>query len=131
MQPEQLLDTYKTWAVVGVTADPKKYGYKIYKKLKNHGYEVYGINLNITELDGDKIYKTLKDLPEKVDVVNFVVNPKIGISIVEQCAELGIKHIWLQPGTVSEELLQLAQEKGIEAVQACVLVGLSYKEQNK
>ncbi|TCT16279.1 hypothetical protein EDC18_102296 [Natranaerovirga pectinivora] len=131
MSPEKLLEDFKNWAVVGVSADKERYGYKIYKKLKAHGYNVFGINPGIQELDGDKVYKSLKDLPEKVDVVNFVVNPKIGISVVEDCAAEGVKYIWLQPGTVSDEVLELASEKEIEAVQACVLVGLSYKDQNK
>lgn len=123
MNPEQMLEM-KKWAVVGATTDESKYGYKIYKKLKKYGYKVYPISPKYEEIDGDKAYKQLEDLPEKPDVVNFVVNPRIGMSIVEQCSKLGIKNIWLQPGTVSEELLSLAKEKYINAVQACVLVAL-------
>jgi hypothetical protein len=128
MAPDELLDQYKNWAVVGVTPDEEKYGYKIFHKLKDHGYNVYGINPKYEEVDGIKLYKSLSELPEKVDVVNFVVNPKVGMGVVEECAKLGIQHIWLQPGTISDELLGLAEEKEIEAVQACVLVALSYRK---
>ena len=123
MSSEQMLEM-KKWAVVGATIDETKYGYKIYKKLKNHGYDVYPISPKYYEIDVDKAYKNLEDLPEKPDVVNFVVNPQIGLSIVEQCSNLGIKNIWLQPGTVSDDLLSLAEEKDINAIQACVLVAL-------
>ncbi|NLM13761.1 MAG: CoA-binding protein [Epulopiscium sp.] len=123
MTPEQLMEK-KVWAVVGATIDQEKYGYKIYKALKEAGYKAYPVSPKYDEIDGDKAYKALKDLPEKPEVVDFVVNPKIGLGVVEECAELGIKNIWLQPGTVSEELLALAKEKGINAVQACVLVAL-------
>lgn len=126
MQPEQALE-YTNWAVVGATIDPEKYGNKIYKKLKNKGYNVYPISPKYDEIEGDKAYRSLKDLPQRPDIVNFVVNPKIGLQVVEECAELGVQTIWLQPGTVSEELLQLAEKKGIEAIQACVLVALNYQ----
>ncbi|MCT4598995.1 MAG: CoA-binding protein [Vallitalea sp.] len=115
----------KKWAVVGATNDTTKFGYKIYKKLKDHGYIVYPISVKYDEVDGDKAYRELKDLPEKVDVVDFVVNPRIGLSIVKQCADLDIKNIWLQPGTVSEEILQFANNSSIEVVEGCVLVSLS------
>lgn len=127
MLPIQLLDTYKKWAVIGVSTNKEKYGYKIYKKFKENDYEVYGVNPNYEEVDGDKIYNSLNELPEKVDVVNFVVNPKIGYDFLKQCIQLGIKYIWLQPGTVSEDILSFAAENGIEVVQACVLVCLGYK----
>ncbi|HOQ17124.1 MAG TPA: CoA-binding protein [Defluviitaleaceae bacterium] len=114
----------KIWAVVGATTDPDKYGYKIYKALKEAGYKVYPISPKYEEIDGDKAYKSLRDLPEKPEVVDFVVNPKIGIEVVKECAELGIENIWLQPGTVSEEILEYAKTHGINVVQACVLVAL-------
>ncbi len=114
----------KVWAVVGATIDPEKYGNKIYKELKEAGYTVYPISPKYAEIDGDIAYASLLDLPEKPDVVNFVVNPKIGIQVVKQCAKLGIKDIWLQPGTVSDEILAYAKEQEINAHQACVLVAL-------
>lgn len=114
----------KKWAVVGATEDQSKFGYRIYKKLKDHGYSVYPVSVKYDEVDGDKAYKNLSDLPEKVDVVDFVVNPKVGLSIIQQCNEMGINHIWLQPGTVSPEILEYAQENHIEVVRGCVLVSL-------
>lgn len=123
MKPEELMKK-KIWAVVGATTDKDKYGYKIYKELKEAGYKVYPISPKYEEIDGDKAYKSLRDLPEKPEVVDFVVNPKIGIGIVKECAQLGIENIWLQSGTVSEEILEFAKEKGINAVEACVLVAL-------
>lgn len=116
------LEMFKIWAVVGATQDESKFGYKIYRKLKDKGYEVYPISPKYDEIDGDKAYKTVLELPVKPDVVNFVVNPKIGMKVLEQCDQLGIKNIWLQPGTVSEELLSVAKEKNINAIEACVLV---------
>ena len=93
MKPEELMKK-KIWAVVGATTDKDKYGYKIYKELKEAGYKVYPISPKYEEIDGDKAYKSLRDLPEKPEVVDFVVNPKIGIGIVKECAQLGIENIY-------------------------------------
>jgi hypothetical protein len=125
MKEEELLKM-KTWAVVGATPNEEKYGYKIYKKLKNKGYHVYPVNPNYPEIEGDKCYPNLSELPEVPDVINMVVAPKYGIKTVEEAAKLGVQNIWLQPGTVSDELLELAEEKGINTVQACVLVATNY-----
>ncbi|NMA83719.1 MAG: CoA-binding protein [Epulopiscium sp.] len=114
----------KVWAVVGATTDTDKYGYKIYKALKDAGYTVYPISPKYEKIDGDQAYKTLSDLPETPQVVDFVVNPRIGVEVVKECKQLGIKDIWLQPGTVSDEILEYAQSNDINALQACVLVAL-------
>jgi len=121
----QELEMFKIWAVVGATQDEDKFGYKIYKRLKDKGYEVYPVSPKYDEIDGDKAYKTVLELPVKPDIVNFVVNPRIGMKVLEQCDELGIKNIWLQPGTVSEELLSAAKEKNINTIEACVLVEMN------
>lgn len=114
----------KVWAVVGANTKPDKFGYKIYKKLKKHGYKVYPVNPGYDTVDGDKCYPSLKDLPEKPDVIDMVVNPQIGKGIIEEAAQLGVKYIWLQPGTHNQEIVELLEEKGLNYVKNCVLVAL-------
>lgn len=126
MKPLEVMQEAKTFAVAGVTQDTTKYGYKIYKKLKEKGYTVYGLNPQYDELEGDRLYKGLEELPTKPDVVVFVVNPKIGMSYVEACHHIGVQTIWLQPGTTSEELIAQAKGYGIEVIEACVLVVAQY-----
>lgn len=114
----------KTWAVVGATDDTSKYGYKIYKKLKQNDYTVYPINPNCESIEEDKVYNNLSELPTKPDVVNFVVNPKIGIKVLKECIQLGITNIWLQPGTVDSNIKTNAGENNINVVEDCVLISL-------
>ena len=61
MTIQQALDQ-KVWAVIGATHKTEKFGYKIYKRLKDHGYEVYPVNPNIAEIDGDTCYSSLSAL---------------------------------------------------------------------
>ncbi|AKL95058.1 CoA-binding domain-containing protein [Clostridium aceticum] len=115
----------KVWAVVGATPDTKKFGYKIYKKLKDYGYTVYGINPNCEEIAGDKIYSSLKDLPEKPECVDMVVRPNISKTVLDEIKALEIPYVWFQPGTFDEETISKAEEYNLKIVYYdCVLVAL-------
>ena len=112
----------KIWAVAGANQNPEKYGNKIYKRLKEKGYEVFAVNPMYDEVEGDKCYKDLASLPKLPDVVNMVVSPKRAAPILEQAKKLGIKNIWFQPGTHDEQTEKKVKELGLEAVYACILV---------
>lgn len=114
----------KVWAVIGANNAPDKFGNIIYKKLKSEGYEVYPVNPMYEKVEGDPCYPDLTSLPQKPEVLDMVVSPKRGKAFIEEAAALGIKNIWLQPGTYDPELLKLIQEKQLTAIQACVLVAL-------
>jgi len=118
---ERLLEQ-KVWAVVGVSRDPNKFGYKVYKKLLDKGYTVYAINPNMTELDGRKVYASLKDLPEVPQVVNFVVPPSVTKRAVEEAIELGVRFLWMQPGSADMTAVKSAEKAGLTVVKnQCVL----------
>ncbi len=124
MQEEMMLGK-KVWAVVGATGNTDKFGYKIYKKLKAHGYRVYPVNPNYQEVDGDRCYKDLSSLPEVPEVIDMVVAPGNGMSVIDEAAGLGIKNIWLQPGTYDDRLMASINKNALNAVKGCVLVALS------
>mgnify|MGYP000961815003 CR=1 FL=1 len=104
----------KTWAVVGVTAKKDKWGYKIFNILKEHNYETYGISPNYDEIEGNKIYHSLSELPVKIDVIDMVVSPKISLTTLEEAKELGIEYIFFQPGTYNDEVIEKAKELGFK-----------------
>lgn len=120
----------KKWAVVGATQNVKKYGYKIYTQFKKMGYDVYPVNPVYDEVDGDQTYDDLVDLNnalgETVDCVNVVVSPKRAEKVVEDVIALGIENIWFQPGTFTEEIIDKAEEAGLNVVfYDCVYVELN------
>ena len=121
MIEEEMLQK-KVWAVVGATQNPDKYGYKLYRHLKNKGYRVYAVNPNYPAIGGDPCYKDLSSLPERPEVVDMVVAPKLGRAYIEEAARLGIPYAWFQPGSCDEALIALAERSGIKTVQACVLI---------
>ena len=111
----------KVWAVVGATADEEKYGYKVFAHLIQKGYTVYPISLKYDFIGERKAYTSLYELPEKPDAVNLIVNPKAVMESIHDCARLGIQKDGIQPGSESPEILEYAEQNGIEAVQGCVL----------
>ena len=82
----------KVWAVIGATHKTDKFGYKIYKCLKEHGYEVYPVNPNVTSIDGDTCYPSLSALPVVPSVVDFVVPEAAGLAAIDECKQLGIPY---------------------------------------
>jgi len=120
---KQLLEK-KVWAVVGANRNEEKYGNKIYKMLKEKGYEVYAVNPVYDTVDGDKCYSDLASLPQKPDVINMVVSPQRAIPILEEADDLGIKYVWFQPGTHDESTQDKIAELELEAIYACILVVL-------
>ena len=114
---------YRTWAVIGVSDDRSKYGNKIFRDLRDAGYTVYAVHPKNTLVEGAQCYPSVKDLPTVPDVVDVVVPPAAGLKVVEDCLAAGIKRIWFQPGSESEEAIAAAQAGGMEVVfDACIMI---------
>lgn len=113
----------KSWAVVGASNNPDKYGFKIFVSLRDSGYDVVPINPTAADIDGTKAYPSLADLPSVPDVVDVVVPPKLGVKVVEEAFAKGVKNIWFQPGAESAEAVELAAAKGMTVISnACAMV---------
>jgi predicted CoA-binding protein len=117
----------RTFAVVGASRDPEKYGYKVYKRLKAAGYTVYPVNPNADEIDGDPVYPLLDNVPEKIDCVVTVVPPDVTFDIVRQAGALRVPFVWMQPGSESTPAILEAQAQGIQAVHSgpCIMVAVA------
>ena len=115
----------KTWAVVGATQNPSKFGNKIFKKLQRFGYQVTPINPVYDDVEGVKTFENLSAMDEKPECVNVVVGPERAMKALEEAIELGIKYVWFQPGAFDNAIIDRAEEAGVNIVyHACVLVEL-------
>jgi len=120
---KKFLNKRNIFAVVGASRDPEKYGYQVYKDLKEAGYRVYPVNPNADKILGNKCYSNLGDLPTKPDVADVVVPPKVTEEIVKTCKRLGITKVWMQPGSESETAIKFCDENGIDVVHSvCVMI---------
>src|SRR4030095_8496044 len=96
----------KRVAVTGVSRTPKTHGSNnVYRRLRERGYEVFAVNPNAREVEGDHSYPDLKSIPGGVQAVVIGTRPEIAEDTMHECAELGIKHVWMHrghgPGSVS------------------------------
>ena len=118
----------KKIAVVGVS-DKRETGCNLsYKNFKNAGYQVFAVNPRISTYDGAPCYADLKSIPEKPDAVFMLTNPKVTEEIVQQCVDLGVKHVWMhcmmgtKPGlaqsmtSVSQSAVEMCKANGIEVI---------------
>lgn len=118
-----LLDPATTVAVVGATDNPAKYGAKIYRDLKGKGFTVYPVNPARDTVDGDPTFSSLADISNPPTIVNLVVSPRRTLRILEQCKELGLTNVWIQPGAESPEVVEyLEKEDFTHLVNACIMV---------
>ena len=122
MNAKNVLKDYQNFAVIGVTNNHEKYGYKIYQRLKQLNKTVYGISPIYKDIEGAITYPSLSAINKKIDVAVFVVNPKFGIEYIKECQKLMINHIWLQPGTYDDALISLLKDSNINYYLNCVLV---------
>ena len=117
------LNTEYVFAVVGASRDSEKYGHQVYRDLLNAGYRVYCVNPNAYEVLGNKCFPNLEVLPIKPDVVDVVVPPVITERIVKICKKLGIKKVWMQPGSESDAAIRFCEENSMDVVHGvCVMV---------
>lgn len=116
MDVKNFLDKKNTIAVVGASTNPEKWGYKIYMTLKKVFPRVYAVNPRHERIGRDECYPDLESLPEKPDVVITVVPPKITENVVKTCRDLGIKRVWMQPGSESKKAMDFCKDNGMEFI---------------
>jgi len=86
-------------AVTGVSRTPKTHGANnVYRRLRERGYQVFAVNPNTDEVEGDRSYQDLKSIPGGVDAVVIGTRPEIAEDTMRECAELGIKQVWMHRG---------------------------------
>ena len=121
---EKLKEKDTVIALIGASNDKKKYGNKIYRDLRDKGYNVIPINPKEDLIEGDKAYSSIENMERLPDIANFVVPPSISMKIAKHAFNLGVKHLWFQPGSESKDLEKwLLDEKEIKyLVNSCIMV---------
>lgn len=123
---QTLIDDFvnrKVWAVVGASQDRSKFGFRVFDALRRVGYTVYPVNPRGGELDGATVYPSLADLPEDPEVVDLVVPPAVTEQVVKEMHRLGLRRVWMQPGSESQAAIHFCQENGMQVVHhACAMV---------
>lgn len=119
------------WAVVGASTDRSKYGNKVLRCYQQAGKSpVFPVHPKEREVEGLAAYPSLTAIPERPRAVSIITPPKISEAVVEECATLGIRHLWMQPGAESPRAIERCRELGLALLAGgpCLLVVLRYRE---
>lgn len=111
----------KRIAVTGVSRTPGSHGSNVvYKRLKERGYDVFAVNPNAEEVEGDRCFADLRSIPGGVDGVVIGTRPDRAQDTVRECEELGIKRVWMHrgpgPGSVSPEAAEYGRQHGMTVI---------------
>jgi uncharacterized protein len=112
---------HKRVAVTGVSRKPKNHGSNtVYKRLRERGYDVFAINPNADQVEGDRAYHDLRSIPGGVEAVVIGTRPERAEQTMRECAELGIKHVWMHrgpgAGSVSDAATAYGRQHGITVI---------------
>ena len=119
-----LLKRVKTIAVVGFSPDETKDSHRVGKYLIDHGYTVYPVYPKEDVICGQKVYRSLDEIPGTIDLVNVFRKPDVVPMIVEKIKAIGnVNALWLQKGIVNNAAAEEAKKAGLEVVQnKCIMV---------
>ena len=111
----------KRVAVTGVSREPKGHGGNVvYQRLRGRGYEVFAVNPNADEVEGDPCYHDLASIPGGVEAVVIGTRPEIADATMRECVELGIGHVWMHrgpgAGSVSPAAAEYGRQQGITVI---------------
>jgi predicted CoA-binding protein len=103
----------KRVAVTGVSRKSRDHGANyVYKRFKERGYQVFAVNPNATQVEGDACYADLKSIPGGVEAVMIGTRPEFAEATVSECVELGIKRVWMHHGAGASSVSAAATEYG-------------------
>ena len=113
--------TNKRIAVTGVSRSPQDHGSNaVYRRLREKGYQVFAVNPNAREVEGDPSYPDVRSIPGGVEAVVIATRPDYAEATMRECAELGIQHVWMHRGPGAGSVLAAAtaygRERGITVI---------------
>ena len=111
-------------AIVGASANRAKFGNKSLRAHVEQGFDVYPVNPRGGEIEGLKVFKTLDEIPVKLDRISMYLPPERGLAMIDLIAEVGCQELWLNPGTASRELVTRAEALGLNVIQDCSIVAI-------
>lgn len=119
----RILRTCRTIAVVGLSAQWHRPSYFAAKYMQEHGYRVVPVNPGYDAVLGEKAYKSLRDIPEKIDIVDCFRRSEEIPAIAQDAVAIGARVLWMQLGVENPAARRMAEQAGLEVVEnRCVKI---------
>jgi len=119
-----------TFAVVGASDNRAKYGNKVLRCYLQHERAAVAVHPRLTEVEGVPAFADLSSIPTLPAAVSIITPPAVTRRVLDEAHELGIQHIWLQPGAEDADVLRHADEIGLPLIAGgpCLLVALGFRD---
>jgi predicted CoA-binding protein len=111
-------------AVIGASADRRKFGNKALRAFRKQGYTVVPVNLTGGDVEGGPAYRTVLDYPGSIDEATMYVPGEVGLTVVESLAKKGIQRVWFNPGADDPAVIAKARALGLEPIIACSILAV-------
>jgi hypothetical protein len=112
-------------AVLGASADRRKFGNKSVRAHRKSGYDVYPVNPKADVIEGLKSYRALAEIPvERLDRITVYLAPEIALKVLPEIIEKSADEVWFNPGSESDRLLARSRELGLNVIAGCSIVDL-------
>lgn len=114
----KILESYKTFAVVGCSSDPWRASHGVAQVLQSRGYRVIPVTPYEQEILGERCYPDLASIPkeEGVEVADIFRHPDVAGTHVDEAIEVGLKAVWMQIGVIDEAAAERARAAGLDVV---------------
>lgn len=113
---DRILSDVRTIAVVGISDKPERPSHAVARHLQERGYRIVPVNPKFREMLGEKAYPSLREIPEKVDLVDVFRKPEEVPPIAEEAIRIGAKYFWMQEGVEHREAQEMLAGAGIPVV---------------
>lgn len=110
-------------AVVGASRDRHKFGNKAVRAFRDAGHRVIPINPHETDVEGERTYASVLDVPGPIDMATVYVQPDVALRLLDEFQTKQIPEIWLNPGADADDVLAEARRRGLNVIAACSIMG--------
>jgi len=126
-QIKEMLTSYKNIAVVGLSPEAGKPSNEVAAYLQRAGFRIIPVNPSCQEILGERCYRTLAEVPDRVDIVDVFRRSEFVPEIVEQAIAKGAKVVWMQEGVINEPAATRAEAAGLAVVMDRCMLKEHYK----
>lgn len=114
----------KVVAVIGASADRRKFGNRAVRAFLAKGHTVVPINPHETNIEGLKTFKSVLDVPGAIDMATVYVQPDVGVGIMDDLARKGVSEVWLNPGADDDAVIARAKALNLKPIVACSIIAM-------
>lgn len=114
----------KRVAIIGASTHRDKFGNKALRAFAHQGYEVLPVHPTSATVEGLVAYRSVLDIPGRIDMVTFYVPPDVGLQVIDEVAAKGIAEVWFNPGSERDDLVARAQSLGLSPIVACSILAI-------